>query len=126
MRREPLREYEGGWIVRIPSRRSLEIAEQSESFQSGFTYDTALEIPLCFFDPGLDAEAAVAEIEDSCDECERPEIAMNMFAPGPCLAEIIREQYPVAPERVGPRYHSSTLGAAQQAFPPEFIEPSSG
>ena len=120
------RENEGGWIVCIPPCRGFEIAERAECLEGRLTYDTALEIPLCFFNTGLDAEAAVAQIEHPCDERERPEIAMNMFAPGPRLAEIIREPCPVAAEGVGPSYHAHTSDAERQAVLPRFTAPSSG
>ncbi|WP_156943752.1 hypothetical protein [Roseivivax isoporae] len=125
MRRETPREYESGWVSGIPFYRGFEIAERAERFEGRLTYDTALEIPLCFFNTGLDAEAAVAQIEHPCDEGERPDIAMNMFAPGPRLAEIKREPCPVAAEGVGPPYHAHTSDAERQTVLSRFTAPSS-
>ena len=96
---KPPREYERGWIVRIPPCRGFEIAERAECLEGRLTYDTALEIPLGFLDTRLDPEAAIPEIENTCDEGEWLEIAMDMFAPSPGHAQVVGKPGAVSRER---------------------------
>lgn len=102
------RKYESGWIVRIPSCRRFEITERAERFERRHPNDTALEIPLGFLDARFDPKSTIPEIENTCDESEWPEIAMNMFTPCPGHAEVVGNPAAVSGERVIPTHHGSS------------------
>ena len=74
---KPPRENEGGWIPGIPSCRRFEIAKRAERLERRHPNDTALKIPLGFLDTRLHPEATIPEIENTCDEGEWLEIAMD-------------------------------------------------
>lgn len=88
--------------MHIPPCRGFEIAERAERRERRHPNDTALEIPLGFLDTRLHPEATIPEIENTCDEGEWLEIAMDMFAPSPGHAQIVGNPAAVSGEGVIP------------------------